>query len=329
MNKTIMMMILGCMICISNVLAQAVEDKADTFQKPENMKKVAQAGFQFLKIGVGARSTGMGEAAVTHEGNAATIFYNPAGITTIENVSVFYGYTDWFADISHQAFAAAYKLKNNWGYIGIGAVAMNYGDIEGTVIDGSSLFGYRDIGMIEVSEYAIGLTYGYRFSERFGLGVNLKYCGQDLYAKEMSIAAIDVGTLYNVGWKGIRIGMAIRHFSKDMKYVYESFQLPLTFNIGFEADLLSFFNVESDVHKATLHFEGVNPRDYSERMHTGVEYWFNNMVGLRAGYKFNYDEEGLSFGGSVRYHGIEMGYAYADFGPILGMINRLSVSTNF
>ena len=324
MRKLVMIMtMIGLQICLLNftIFAQTSE------QSFEDVKKVAQTGYQFLKIGVGAHATGMADAAVTNESDAASVFWNPAGITSVEGKSLFVGYTSWFADIQHQAIAAVANM-GAYGVFAVSAINMDYGDVKGTKISNIDI-GYEDTGNLNVGEYAIGLSYGRRFTDKFGLGITVKFCNQNLDVRSSSVLAFDLGTIYNTGWKNVKIGMSFQHFSKEIKYIAENFVLPLTFRVGISADLLDFAGISSDMHNLNFAVEGVNPRDYSERVHVGAEYWFNQLIALRGGYKFNYDEESFSFGAGIRFMGIEVGYAYSDFGAVLGTVNRVSAQVSF
>jgi len=324
--KKIIFMVMAVFLLL-NIPISSFAQSRDEYPEFDNLKKVGQSGYQFLKIGVGARGTAMGGAAITNEGNAGDVFYNPAGLTAIEGKSVFVGYTNWFADIKHQAFSAAINL-GKLGVFGLNGVMMDHGDIMGTAIANNNI-GYEDTGNLDVAEMAIGLSYARRFTDRFGLGGTIKYCRQDLDAMESSVVAFDIGTIYNTGWHDVKVAMSIQHFSKEIRYIDEDFVLPLTYRIGVSANLLSLMGKTSEKHDWTIAFEGVNPRDYTERFHLGTEYWFDGLVALRGGYKFNYDEEGITFGAGVKMMGVEIGYAYADFGDILGTINRVSAQLSF
>jgi len=297
------------------------------FPSFDNQEKVAQTGYQFLKINSGARGAGMGDAFITLEGDASVVFWNPAGLSSLTNHSAFLGYTMWFADIKHQAFSAAMAL-GDYGVVGINAVNIDYGKIQGTAISNSSL-GYDDTGNLDVSEFAIGLSYAKRFSDKFGVGLTAKYCSQDLIARNSSILAFDIGTNYNTGWNDLKVAVSIQNFSTEIKYIDENFVLPLIYRVGFSVDALGLAGVESKIHNLTIAIEGVNPRDYSERFHIGGEYGFDHMFFLRAGYKFNYDVESVSFGAGVKYMGAQIDYAFSNFGAILGSVNRFSLVFNF
>jgi hypothetical protein len=297
------------------------------FPSFDNLEKVAQTGYQFLKISSGARGAGMGDAYITLEGDASVVFWNPAGLSSLTSNSVFVGYTMWIADIKHQAFSAAMDL-GEYGVVGLNAVNVDYGNIQGTSIS-NSLLGYDDTGNLDVTEMAIGLSYAKRFSDKFGVGITVKYCTQDLIAKKSSIVAFDIGTNYNTGWNDLKVAVSIQNFSTEIKYLDENFVLPLTYRVGFSVDALGLASIDSEKHKLILAIEGVNPRDYSERVHIGSEYVFDNLFAIRAGYKFNYDSESISFGAGIKINGAQLDYAFSSFGSILGNVNRISILFNF
>ncbi|NCQ19562.1 MAG: UPF0164 family protein, partial [Ignavibacteria bacterium] len=63
--------------------------------------KVGTAAAQFLKISAGARPMSMGETFVAVANDVNTLYWNPAGITNIDKISVGASHTQWFAEIFH------------------------------------------------------------------------------------------------------------------------------------------------------------------------------------------------------------------------------------
>ena len=308
------------------------------------MKKLAQAGCQFLKIGVGARAAGMGDSYVAIGQDASAIFWNPAGLAYITGTELSFSHTNWIADIKHDAFAAAAKF-GNLGVFGVSCVMMNYGDIYTTTIDldPSNEFGYsggKRFGgdKIGVSEYALGLAYSRSFTDKFTLGGHAKYVYQHLGDNHVvvrgverikrnivDVFAFDFGTLYYTGFKDLRIAMSIQNFSRDLQYEIEAFQLPLNYRVGVAMNLFSLLKMEES-QILTLSVETIHPRDYTERVHIGTEYSFNNILAIRAGYKSNYDEEGFTAGAGLKTDsGLVIDYAYAAFGNAFGSVHRFSI----
>ncbi len=315
------------------------------------MKKVAQAGFQFLKIGVGARAVGMGESYTAIGRDVNAIFWNPAGLAYVQDREITFSHTNWIADISHDAVAAAWNM-GRIGVFGVSFITMNYGDFYYTSVDFSTnnLYGYsggKRFGgnTFGVTEYALGIAYARSFTDKFTLGGQVKYVYQSLgnsriavRGKETSVKneagaiAFDFGTLYYTGIKDLRLAMSIQNFSRDIKYELEAFPLPLTFRIGLAMNIFSLWNMENS-QTLTISVDALHPRDYTERIHFGAEYWFQDMVALRGGYKFNYDEESLTAGAGMKYKmgnfGLVLDYAYTAFGEAFGSVHRFTLGLTF
>lgn len=317
-------------------------------QSHAEMKKLAQAGMQFLKIGVGARAAGMGESYIAVGQVADVIFWNPAGLAYLEGTDISFSHTNWIADIKHNAVAAATKFSR-LGVFGISFITMDYGDIYRTNVDfnPANTFGYtggKRFGgeKIEVNEYALGLAYSRRFTEKFSMGAHIKYVSQDLGNTRVVISgeeritdntvsafAFDFGTLYYVGIRDLRLAMSILNFSRDLKYERESFQLPLIFRVGLAMNIFSLLEMAEN-QSMTLTIETLDPRDYTERYHVGTEYIYDNVLALRAGYKFNYDEEGFTAGlGLMTETGLSIDYSYTAFGNAFGSVHRFTIGLKF
>ena len=127
--------------------------------------------------------------------------------------------------------------------------------------------------------------------------------------------------------------MSFRNFASSVKYAYESYELPLTFKIGLAMNVLSLMGPEDVIHSLQVAVDAVRPSDYTERIHLGAEYWFKDLFALRAGYKFNYDEEGFSagFGVNPSFSGmnLKLDYAYSFFGDVFGSVQRISFGFTF
>jgi hypothetical protein len=68
-------------------------------------------------------------------------------------------------------------------------------------------------------------------------------------------------------------------------------------------------------------------------MHVGAEYSFSDQVALRAGYKVDYDSEGLTYGGGVRVDlsgwPVSMDYSYGKVNEYLNNVHRISLGVQF
>lgn len=313
----------------------------------EEIKKVGQAGFKFMDVELSARAAGMGEAFTLIGDDANAIFHNPAGIAQMDkNVDLMFVEVQWIADTKLDALAFVANL-GLWGNVGVSFFNTNYGEVIGTMYDPLSEVGYKETGELELGSYATGISYARRLTEKFMVGGNLRYAYDHLGStpfegetaedtmwvkNEASTIAWDLGTIFYTGFKSFRFGMSIVNFSPALKYEYEygrtnTFSLPLTFNMGVAMDILDFFG-EHPNHSLLVDFELVHPRDYTKRYHLGGELGILEIIKLRAGYKFGYDEEGLAFGAGINTANVKLDYSYSEFG-IFDLVNRFSVGLSF
>ncbi len=314
--------------------------------------KFAQAGMGFLKIDVAADVAAMGGTHAGITGRATAMFSNPAALALLEGGDLTSGVTDWIADIKLYGLAAAYRI-GNLGVFGISIVSMDYGTFKGTrpwqAGDDPGLRdqGFISLGDFEVDEYAVGVSYARQITGQFYVGGNIRIAHQDLGSVDIINAftggvestensldniVFDFGTLYYPGLHDLRFGASVRNFSDQNDYFNQRFELPLTLDFGIAMDLLPLFSSATGPSNSvlTLAVDWVHPRDFSERLHLGLEYGFLETLYLRGGYKVNYDEEDFTAGLGVKFensgYGIRADYAYAAFGGFFGSVNRITLS---
>jgi hypothetical protein len=329
--------------------------------------KVGTVGLKFLDIGVGGRALAMGEAYCALANDASSVFWNPAGIANLDNGDLFAGYTQWPADINLYSLAVAKKLE--MPIFGPGSMAFS-GTLLITGLmnrtteydpdgDYSGTFAYED--------YAFGLSFAKYLTDRFAFGTTVKMVHEKIAEWDINSWAVDVGTYYETGFKSIRIGMAIMNFGPDVTFkvdddgdgefdedIYDGVSqdddngdgvidgndldgedkeekavpLPLTFRAGLAMDVL-----QTESSKATLVAELAHPSDNEERYQFGGEYWLQDMLALRAGWKLNMDEGGLTAGAGLKLAVtsssiFSLDYAYNDLG-MLTSVHRFSTSITF
>ena len=136
----------------------------------------------------------------------------------------------------------------------------------------------------------------------------------------------DFGLYYRTGFRSLRLAMIARNFGPDTEFqgfselygLPQSVRMPLNFRLGVGYDIIE--PSDSFRQRLTAYLEGVHPNDGPERVHAALEYNLLDVLSLRGGYKFNYDEQGLTFGGGVDFNMGGMGgridYAYLDYGRL-------------
>lgn len=325
------------------IILMVVIFSATIFSVPAySLKKVAQTGLQFLKVDVAARAAAMGGAYTMPGNDASAMFYNPAGLASMKmDFDFFSSRIQWIADINYYAAGAA-KNMGNLGTFGASVIYCDYGDdMIGTRVAANEQ-GYDKTGSVDVGAYVVGLSYARSFTDKFSVGGQIKYASQHLGSSllktggtlkenKVSGVAYDFGTIFHPGFHSLSIGMSVNNFSGQFKYEEEAFQLPLTFKIGAAMDIMDVVMGEHS-DPLLISVDALHPRDYTERIQVGAEYWFKGMIALRSGYKFNYDEEGFAagFGFKQSLGGVEvkLDYAYSDM-VTFDAGNRFSLGISF
>ena len=76
----------------------------------------------------------------------------------------------------------------------------------------------------------------------------------------------------------------------------------------------------------------IKATDAEQKLRLGMEYFYNDLITIRSGYKFGLDEESWSLGGGLKMiisnFKLSIDYAYADFG-ILGSRNLFTLGLSF
>lgn len=292
------------------------------------IEKRGQAGMTFLLINPSARAAGL-MASNGLEG-ASALFQNPSGIARVAGGDVMVGQTQWFADITQNAAALAYRVEG-LGVVGLSWVSMDHGDIFRTTInEDPNTVGFNQIGQVDVDESVIGLAYAREVTDRFTIGAQVKRAEQRLQDNRASALAVDFGLTYLTGYRSSRLTMSIRNFSKEIQYIDQSVQLPLTFKVGLDVDVFELLAAQmGENNSLTVQVERSHHRDSPEKMDVGLEYSFQDMVSLRVGNGFNYDANDVGFGVGLNFSQLRVDYAYNSYGEVLGGVHRISLGGSF
>ncbi len=320
--------------------------------------KVGLSGGQFLKIGVGARGTGMAGAHSAVASDLTSIFWNPAGLASVKGYATDVSQTFWFAGMSHN-FAAALIPVGEKYRLAASFTSLSSGDIKVTTMDEQDGTG----GIYSVSDVALGLTFAGALTEQFSFGVTAKYVQQAFTDVSAGGFVFDLGTRYLTGYKDIALGFSVNNLGSqqtfegsnlnranqpvdgirtqpvDMRLVTTPFDMPISFRAGVSADLCkgAVWEPEFDAEGVQEHslvtavdFETFS--DVPEQFAAGMEYTWKDLLIVRGGYRFGSDQFGVAGGVGFRYIGSGFdGRIDYSVNPSasLGLINRVSVALKF
>lgn len=311
------------LLCISAAYAGDVSRKGTT-------------GADQLLIPVGARSIATSGAFVSNTLGVESIYYNPAGLDPAGSSEAMFSYMSYIADINISYFAAGANL-GSLGSFGLSFKAIDFGNIDVTTVDEPDGTG----STYSPDYYVVGLTYSKIITDRVSAGANLKLIHEGIMNTSANGFALDIGVQYRFN-PNFTLGVAVMNIGANMKYagsdlqvkttipganpntksglyepVTEEFEIPSYFllSLAYKYDI----NAENNVLVGGT-FRSNN--SYEDQMLFGLEYGFNNMFFIRAGYDllmentsdYNY---GVSLGAGVQYKlagniGFNLDYAFRD-----------------
>ncbi|MBI5837222.1 MAG: PorV/PorQ family protein [Candidatus Eisenbacteria bacterium] len=299
----------------------------------EIFEKVGTYDATFLKIGVGARAAGMGDAFVAVADDGSASYWNAAGVAHVARTELMFNHNSWVGGLLVDQFAYVFSIKGIPGNWSLDARSLSMDRQEETEP-------YHPEGTgrtFDAGYAAFGLTYSRFFTDKFSAGVSARLVTAGLAESEWRTVTFDVGSLYDVGLGGIRIGMVIQNIGGNVKYSHgaevadidvRTSKMPTMFRVGVSARPLG-----QDNSKLLTAMEFSHPPDNREHLNVGAEYQFNNYLFLRGGYKFGYDSENWAGGVGVRFPvsaktKAQVDYAYANM-QTLGAAHRVSLKFDF
>lgn len=275
--------------------------------------KLGTAGGQELLIPIGSRGTAMGGSVVANPTGLEAIYWNPAGLATLEGTEVMLMHMPYIADINVN-FGGVATAVEGFGTLGFSAKIVSIGKIEETTESSPEGTGR----VFEPTLSVIGVTWAKQLTANVGFGVNAFWVSERVFQVSANGASFDFGVTFDPKWHGMQIGVAIKNYGPDMAFsgagfdrAYEeagrrslsgktsSFSLPSSMNIGLSYPLYT-------QEKSNLTMSGnFRSNNFSEdHWQGGAEYSYDNKYFLRAGYNYSQQTEyiyGLSLGGGLTY----------------------------
>jgi hypothetical protein len=273
---------------------------------------LGSTGASFLKIPVGPRVCGMGEAAVAYIDDASALYYNPAGLANVPSFDVLLAHNQWLLDMNHEYVAGVYGTEE-LGKFGLAFDYWGSGSIQGINIRGETIPGY----VFSAADWSLNLGYARGFSD-FSVGFGLELVHDQEESLSTSAVAFNAGAMYKTPLKGLAAGVSVANVGTKATLYQESYSLPLQARLGWRYDI-GTVGVTQDFILSETEKPGIA---------AGAECRPVQMLALRVGYRTGSDFDGFSglrAGLGLSWHGIGVDYAFAPYGK-LGASHRISIS---
>ena len=260
--------------------------------------KTGTTAAQVLKFNVGPRAIGMGGAYTAISNDITAMYWNPGGTANIQRNEAFFNHSSLYADIGYDYAAIASHLSD-FGTIGAFVSVLSMDEmVVRTEAEPEGTGEFFNAGAI-----VIGLNYSRFLTESFAIGFNVKYINEYIWHENATGLGIDIGTMYKLPvLNELRIAASISNFGTKMQLAgrditkiinsgagegnqvntnleLNKFDLPLLFRFGISSDVL-----KDETSRITLAVDAIHPNDHTEYINSGVEYSWEEIVFIRAGY---------------------------------------------
>jgi hypothetical protein len=302
-------------------------------------QRAGTASASFLRIGVGARAVGLGESFVAVANDPTAIYWNPAGLASMQRQEVSLNHVSWPADVNYETVIYVLPVRRLGG-----SLAFQFGVLSTEIDETTELQPFGTGRSFFYSDAVAGVAYARRWTDKLLVGAGMKVVredlGKDVGGPTANAFLVDIGSIYYLGYGSVRIATSLSSFGSQMKpsgdfvspisnevRTYDGFDPPTVFRYG-----LAFEPIENASQKLTTSLEINQPADNAQLVKAGLEWTWERRISLRSGYNFNADELKLSAGAglfaTIGAATATIDYAYTDGGN-LGAINRLSLGLRF
>ena len=281
----------------------------------EQAIRSGSAGAAELLINPFSRTSGWGAANVAGVVGLEGQYSNVAGLASTEKTELIFSQTSWLqygnelfnADESVSSistFGFSQRVSES-GVLGIGVMAMDFGDIEITTVDRPD----GGIGTFSPKFMNIGASYAHVFSNSIQGGFTLRMISEQIADASANGVALDAGIQYRTGDQDeLKFGISFKNWGPRMSFSGDGlsfrgivgseddykmtveqrssfFELPSLFNIGMSYDILILD------HRLTWAGAFTSNSFQKDQYRLGAEYSYKEYFMLRAGYTY---EDGLN-----------------------------------
>lgn len=243
----------------------------------------------FLRVGVGAKAMGLGEAFTAVADDASAIYWNPAGLGRFDKRQLQFSHYDWYQDVKIENLYCAFP-SGRFGF-GAGITYLGFGKFQSYDEDGNQ---GDELTMYNL---AASVSVGYALNENLSIGVTGKYIEQSFDIVKGTAFAGDIGLLADLN--SVRFGLAAVNLGAPVRFVSQEEQLPSAVRLGIA--LRQFSDKMMVSAEAYVPFEG------DIVWHQGVELNLAKQLYARTG--FTYQPQDVPGADAFRYN-LGAGIAY-------------------
>lgn len=169
---------------------------------------------EFLSLGVGARALGMGNTQVAAVSDVTSGYWNPAGLTQIENFQVSFMHSEWFSGQGkYDYLGLAAPIIDDRHAFGLTILRFGVDDIPNTlyIVEPDGSINYDNLSTFSAADYAFVFSYA-QYLKQFQVGGNVKLIHRQVgsFANAWGFG-IDLSAQYSPAQSVWRFGANLRN----------------------------------------------------------------------------------------------------------------------
>lgn len=274
------------------------------------------SGALFLRVGMGARASAMGEAFIGVAEDASAVYWNPAAMGALLGTRAMFTHNEYFQSVRLEQIALTHET--DYGTFGLSFTGLYMDEMDRY----SDIPSEAPLGTFSAYDVSFSVAYARYLLPNLAAGIAVKPIHQKIDQETATGFAFDVGLYHVSRIPGVKFAAVAANVGSPMKFITEEYALPRQLKVG-----ASFERRIPSLKGAVLAtFDVVYPNDGDLREHLGAEYGYDDRLYLRAGYKAGYESQGAAFGIGVRLRQFDVDYGYMVDRNDLGESHRISLS---
>lgn len=314
--------------------------------------QITTTAVPFLLIAPDARASGLGDGGTGVADNSSAMFWNPSGLAFQTGKEVGLTHSQWLPQFNSDLFYdyATFKWNDEQNFGGTIAASITYLNLGKFIY--TTEFSPDPLGEFHSFEYAIALGYATKLSPEWGFGGIIRYIqsslsplnvGQEQQKGIGRSVSFDVSAMWRPDTTYIEelanrlaVGAVISNIGPKVRYidVAQADPLPTQLRLGASYKLLvdeyNDLAIQADVAKLLVHRDSASgiadnlPKAFitawkgslgsSLQFSAGLEYWYDKLLALRAGYYAEGEKAGdrkyMTFGAGLRYDAYQFDFSY-------------------
>lgn len=277
-------------------------------------------GFSALRIGVGGKAVGMGEAFSAVSVGAIATYWNPAGLLETSKNELITAHNRWLFDLTSE-FVAFAQGKDNYAW-GLSLYYTDAGEIEARTFRNER----EPIGFFGANDLILGLSFAKKIKKELDFGLTIKYLYEKIYIENASGYAFDLGVRYRLFNENLCTGIVIKNIGVMNEMKNEKVSLPSSVRMGGMYDFSNILN-KKDFLLFSIDYEFAP--DYNDHILFGTEVNISKEFALRGGYQSGYQDRNFCGGIGISMRFIKVDYGFTPFASDLGNTHRFSMQFNW